>query len=428
MKLGFSKIAITPKLPIELSGFAAKRECNGIHDDLYVKVVLLENKETTCGFIAYDLLAVDHLLIEQIKNILIHKNFNADNFTISATHTHSGPHGIIDSKQGVLKGVESIFGHTNEEYLSYVVKQSELAIEQAIKKLSKGYLKMHQTTLQGIGANRNSQTFPGNDDVFITELINEQARACIINYACHPTVLNMLNKKISADYVGAISKYLEETDISLCLFLNGSCGDISTRFTRQEAGFTEVERYGKIGASTIINELKKATPEQELTHFQAHHFSIDLIVKKADSIEVANEHLKKCQQTLENAKNQGLSVAELRVVESLKEGAEANLRYATSYEGHNSYAVNICILELNYEMIVCIPGELFSELSNDIQNKEKVHFVCYANGYFMYFANEYAYDNHFYEAFSSPFVKGESEKMMKAINIKIQEIKQRRRN
>lgn len=426
MKIGFSKTEITPALPIELSGFAAKRECEGIHDDLYVKVVLLQNNETICGFIAYDLLAVDHLLIEEIKNILKKLNLNPVNFVISATHTHSGPHGIIDSKQGVLKGVETIFGHTNETYISYVVKQSEIAINSSIKKLSDGLMKMHHTQLEGIGANRNSQTFSGNNNLFVIELIKENEKACIINYACHPTVLNMLNKQISADYVGAMSKHLEDDGVSLCLFLNGSCGDISTRFTRKGAGFDEVERYGILGSKTVLAAMKQETKAQDLTDFQAYNFSVELTVKKADSVQEASDRLKICLQNYEEAKLQELSVADLRVVESLKEGAEANLRYAYSYEGKSSYDVNISILELNDEIMVCIPGELFSELSNEIQNEEKVHFICYANGYYMYFANEYAYDHQFYEAFSSPFVKGQSEKMMSTIKNKIREIKQRR--
>ena len=39
----------------------------------------------------------------------------------------------------------------------------------------------------------------------------------------------------------------------------------------------------------------------------------------------------------------------------------------------------------------------------------------------MYFADEYAYDHNLYEANSSPFAKGESEKMMREIEKQIRE-------
>ena len=49
--------------------------------------------------------------------------------------------------------------------------------------------------------------------------------------------------------------------------------------------------------------------------------------------------------------------------------------------------------------------------SNPLQN-ENVHFVGYANGYLGYFADKVAYDSFCYEALSSPFDKGEGERMM----------------
>ena len=72
--------------------------------------------------------------------------------------------------------------------------------------------------------------------------------------------------------------------------------------------------------------------------------------------------------------------------------------------------------------IVCVPGELFSELSNTIK-KENVYFASYSNGYLGYFSDENGYDNNVYEALSSPFKKGQSEHMICCIHKKINEMR-----
>ena len=50
------------------------------------------------------------------------------------------------------------------------------------------------------------------------------------------------------------------------------------------------------------------------------------------------------------------------------------------------------------------------------------HFIGYANGYAGYFADMPAYDSFYYEALSSPFQKGEGEKLMLCVAQEVKKI------
>lgn len=418
MKIGLAKEVITPPLPALLSGFAAQRKAENIHDDVYVKVVLCENENEVYGAISYDLVGFDQLLLSELKQRMIQLGLNYEYFIIATTHTHSAPGGIIDSSNGILKGTEYIFMPTDEEMIKMIVEKTVIALRTAIEDMKNAHIYTAKDQLHGIGSNRNNQRFEGNDDILAVfiEQVNGK-KALIVNFACHPTVLNQNNVEISADFPGALDKNMVELGYEFSMFLNGSCGDISTRFTREKTGFEEVDRYGIMFRNKIL-DMKNKMNEVSLLSFKVESLNITLDLKKADSVELAEKKYNEYIEKVKLAKAKGVSGGELRIIESHKEGAAANLVYAQNTTGISKLNVEVSIFKINNEIFIGVPGELFSELTNDVQN-ESIHFVTYQKGYNGYFADEYAYDNFYYEALSSPFEKGQSEKMMNMIKEKI---------
>lgn len=411
MKIGFAKECITPEFPVYLSGYAAERRSTEKLDDLYVKVVVAQKDGELFGIFNYDLLAVDHLIMDEMKNAIRDHGWKEENFLFAATHTHSGPGGIVETRNGLLRPAEEIFIKTDLLLIHYIVKQSIMALEEAVADQKEAVLYYAQDTLAHVGDNRNSRQFKGNNDlaaVFIEQ--EEGKKAVLLNFACHPTILNGANTKISADFPGAIQRVMQDRGYDMSMFLNGSCGDISTRFSRQGADEKEVLRYGCMFEDKLT-EMRRHARIISIDDLRCRHMVKTLELKKADRIDHAQKELDACMKRLEEARANGVSGSDLRLIESYKEGADANLRLAKYAFAIERCDVNIMFMKVNDHIIVCVPGELFSELSNPLQN-EQVHFIGYANGYMGYFADEAAYDNFCYEALSSPFKKGQSEMMM----------------
>lgn len=197
------------------------------------------------------------------------------------------------------------------------------------------------------------------------------------------------------------------------MFLNGSSGDISTRYTRKDSSYEEVERMGSIIGQKVLENFESAT-ETDIEEFYGRKFSFSIMTKKPEEISEAKNSMDYYKEKFENAKEEGISGGELREIESRFEGARVSFHYAEHPFVMESFNLLITVFKIDDHFFVVFPGELFSELSMKIAD-EKVHFINYANGYIGYIANQNAYDKNYYEALSSPFARGEGERVMEKL-------------
>lgn len=414
MDIGLGKQKITPQESVGLAGYAACRSSTQKLDDLYVNVVLCHVNNTYYGLFSYDLIAVDHLIIDGISTKLNTNGYDPSHFLFCATHTHAGPGGVIDCEQELLKPSKSVFGAVNKELIQEITNKSMQAFYEAVTNLKKGMIKYSYGNLPYVGSNRNALSYPGNDHIFVLYLYQgNQWVASLINFACHPTILNDKNSHISADFPGAIQKQMESMGIPYTIYCNGCCGDISTRFTRRNSSYEEVQRFGSMFVPCLL-DLQTQAQAFDLSPLSIRSLRVSMMLKKTDSLEIALAKLHQRVEELRQARKTGASVSSLRLMESYLEGAQANLRYASNPFSKDSYEVTIHIVTCGHHQFLFIPGELFSQLTNSLES-EFVHFFCYTNGYIGYFADKEAYQNHSYEALISPFQEGESEKLIHRI-------------
>ena len=90
---GFSKVCISPPIGAPLAGFAAREGvCEGIHDDLFARAVVLANDEEAVALVSVDVLALSSGFVDQVrKEIEQRTGVRRDAVMIAATHTHAGP-------------------------------------------------------------------------------------------------------------------------------------------------------------------------------------------------------------------------------------------------------------------------------------------------------------------------------------------------
>lgn len=89
--------------------------------------------------------------------------------------------------------------------------------------------------------------------------------ACIVNYACHPTVLGPGNKLISPDYPGSTRATVEKNTGAMCLFLQGAAGDmgpVETFVPRAEVARSLGTRLGLEAARVFLSLETRAVRKQ----------------------------------------------------------------------------------------------------------------------------------------------------------------------
>lgn len=428
VKVGFAKGAITPKKEIQMAGYPCERVSEGIHDDLYSRVVVFKKNDNDI----FALVQLDLIMIDYNFNNALAKKLNEDlsiketNLVISCIHTHSGPAGIVDKKEKINKRFKEFDFEFDKELVEYTINKIVSCVKKALKDMGPFKISYNKKAVNNLCTNRNDPSL-FYDNELQTLLISKDdgKRAVIYNFACHPTILHEDNKYISADYPGETAKFLEEKeDIDIAMFYNGACGDVSTRFTKKGSSFAEVERIGKKLGSEVVS-LMNCNKFNEVQDIKIINKEIQLNIKELISHEKMQEIVKDTKLQIKNAQKNKLGDTIIKPLMLKLGGAKVNSMLLESLNGISSISLKVKILSVNDIYVVYIPGELFSSLGNDIKkafSDKKIFVVCYSTGYIGYIPDKSAYDQGGFEVMMTPLAKGEGERLDEFIIDSIREL------
>lgn len=399
-KVGWGKKCISPTENVSLGGYRHVRKSVGVHDDIYVKTLLIENSTQSIVFVIYDLVAVGKRFISELKKELTKHCDNHTEFIVSATHTHSAPTGTIKTSNGLFDGLDDVFGKWDEVYVDFLFERTVSAVKDMYAKNTDVRFKGVESEVDNVTSNRNHESNSADKRLLAMEFSNaNDERIVLWHYSCHPTVLNQTNQFISQDFPGAVERDLTEYD--WVGYLNGAAGDLSTRFTRKTSSFTQVDEFGRKIANVMRDALEGAEPSSE-----------DSLCVKTSEVHLKTiTHPDSSETTI---------VPEYKNLDTFTNDQQL-LGLQTYYKLRNNLVnqpfikLSISILQINGFNFFTFPGEVyFSLLENSLQ-EFGIRIIGYANGYNLYLTDSIAFEENNYEALSSPFMKGEGERFIKII-------------
>jgi hypothetical protein len=230
IKVGLAKTAITPHLPdtwvdadsnakyepdkgdtfidgngngtfdaIWLAGFGNKRAANGVHDDLWARVILWDDGTHVVALASLDAIGLFHDDVITIRQNVAEQVPDIDHVIVTASHCHEVPDlmgmwGKSEFKSGV-----------NKAYLDFVQQQTVRAIGEAFDNRQPSILKIAK-----IDSVEKDLIEDGRPPVVFDDAIRmmkvEHADTgehlgILLNYGCHPETLGSRNLQVTADYV-----------------------------------------------------------------------------------------------------------------------------------------------------------------------------------------------------------------------------------
>ena len=414
IKAGVSKDIITPPIGTPLAGYAFEKSPSiGIHDQLWVRVLILENNTNKVALAMSDVIGFDSYLIEKVNSYtrkLI--DIPEDNIVLGATHTHAGPVGFFGFKE-----YDSIISHVIGPYVGF--KPDECLIDITARKIAGAFThalrNMNEVTvgtlvgtIDEIGKNRRNPKDVNDPDDTVTLFEGKNGPLCILySYACHPTVLHQDNRYISADFPGFSNAQLEKVTSALPLYMTGAAGDISTRYTRRESSFDEVHRFGSILAGETLRILSNIRPE-EVQELDIMSRKVQLPVKKLPPKEKILENLNTVKNNLAKLSKQNASPAEMKSAETYIEGAKITLDLLTKSRitHFDDIEIELKLLKIGDTAVLFVPGEMFAQIGKAIKEYVRsrsfqLHVCCYANGYIGYIPTKVAFKDHDYESWAA---------------------------
>ena len=385
-KIGYAQEIITPPTGVGLAGYFNKRPNQGMYDDLYVKVVMIESNGKKFGFMTFDLCSIAPKLFEELEKEIVAKYGRElhDSLIISATHTHTGPEFRV--KEGEQPDERTIyaFNHTRDAALR--------ALERALMNLLPGELEVGSVYNNPYGfvrrywmKNGTIVTNPGwgNPDIDKPECdfdrtinilaVRQGGRiaALICNIGNHGDTIG--GDIVSADWYGRFTQEVQHgLKFSLpVLVVDDASGDINHFDFRQkinQTSYAEATRIGRGYAAIVLDALDKLEPVT----------AEDVTIRNG---KVTIPHRKLTPEELAEAKHILVTVPDIKKEgdfesQDLANKVPAALRYFAqrAIDCHEkstpSHEGRLTVIELGKQIaFASLPGEPFNGISRAIREK-----------------------------------------------------------
>ena len=220
---GAASRTINPeKDSLYLAGGKPNRPFIDVHDNLYVKAVVVSNPKNNITLLTFDCIGLLYPQLEAIRSKIKVEvpSINTDHIVMSSTHTHSGPDVV-----GIW-GKDLMHSGVNEKHMQLIVDRAVASIKEAVqvKKLvtiSFGSGSFGEDWVKNISE-------PGEIDRSVSVIkfsdLNGKNIAMLTNFACHPTIMDDKSTAASSDYVWGYYHYLDSAQGGVNMFLQGAIG------------------------------------------------------------------------------------------------------------------------------------------------------------------------------------------------------------
>ena len=268
LRVGAARVDITPAAD-------AARPPTGKyeHEHLYIRAIVLDNGSTRAALIGTDQVVLrEQVWLEASKQIAAELKCPVENILMSATHTHSSSMPPPPRKPG--DPPVYIFPP-----VAFMVDNMLSAVRQAEAKLQPARMG-YGTGFAYLNVNRdavNPEThlwtqapnLIGPSDKTVAVLTFEtpsgEPIAVYVNYAMHP-VNGYLAQFVSADFAGAMSRYVERTygDKVVVAFTQGASGDQNPLYLRPATNMLASESGVAVTGNVMDRESVEAPLREQL--------------------------------------------------------------------------------------------------------------------------------------------------------------------
>jgi neutral ceramidase len=267
LRAGVARIDITPPAGHAMGGYASRTAgATGTHDPLYATVLVLESGDTSLALVTCDLRSFVSTRVGEVAQ----SKFGITHTVISVSHTHSGP---------LTWEARTPWYTAAEDKMVQAIGEARQSLFPARIAAATGQIYLGFNRRKAAGGRavmwwRNAEKLPSHPldpalNVIRIQDQDQKTRAVLVNYACHPSVLGPDNLQYSADYPGAMKRYVEsQTRGALCLFVQGGAGDINPYRDKEpvkNAGFQAVEEMGGELGRQVLRVLERARPVADST-------------------------------------------------------------------------------------------------------------------------------------------------------------------
>ena len=213
----------------------------GERDQLAARALVIEHDGRRVTWLTLDLVAVDRSFMRTLADRL---GDGVGTLLVSASHTHSGPGGYVDS---ALAGV-LVVDRMDAAVRDAIVAAAESAVRRA--EATRAPARVAFANVDGPGVVVSRLRKPLDHELIVLGVRRPDGApvAVVWNFAVHGTMLGPRNRQLSGDVIGVASQQVEKEIGAPALFVAGALADVSPARHGAEA----LETFGAELAATVL--------------------------------------------------------------------------------------------------------------------------------------------------------------------------------
>ncbi len=250
LRAGWAKASMTPPSGVPLSGYGARKGApsSGVHDELWVKALALNDGADTAVIVGSDMLIVPENAADLVRGqVWRQKGIGPGQVLLNASHTHSGPGAF---GPGFL--AKQFAGEFDPDVVVFLADAFTKAIIEAVQSMEYAAVAHGSAELKDYIRNRARSA--DTDDVLNYLVVQQQDgdRCYVVRYSAHATVLGDENLEFSGDYPGFLQRAIEGKTGGFAIFLGGAVGSMGPKPPDGPDDFGRARAMGEALAEPVL--------------------------------------------------------------------------------------------------------------------------------------------------------------------------------
>lgn len=265
LEFGYAEVDVTPglgKKPVFLAGFGQNRKATKVHDPIMVRAVVLADGDQKVALVSVDVVGLFLPSVERVREKLPKFRY----VLVSATHNHEGPDTLgLWGPTPVQSGIDAEYLKEVEAGCVDAVRKADAARKPAVAKIG--------TASDPDLVNDTRRPVVKHDElvaVHFRDPMTDAPLGVVVQWNCHPEVLDSKNTEVTADFVHYTVKQVRESQKCPVAYFTGTVGGLMTTIrlsVKDAAGkelrdgtFEKAERYGRQVGKLAEKALAGAVP------------------------------------------------------------------------------------------------------------------------------------------------------------------------
>ena len=425
LQLGTASISISPPPGIGLAGYYHERGSEGTLDDIFAKVIVLDDGQIRAAIVVCDLISMPKWIVASARRQIENRcGIPGSHVLIAATHTHTAPvllrQSVRDELDGAAKPVSRNYSSSLAESIAIAVAQAlsnrqPVQVSATVERedrlaFNRRYRMRDGTVGWNPGKlNENIVRPAGPTDpevgVFYAESLSPRRLPILtfVNFAMHPDTTG--GTRISADYPGALARQLarHQGPEMLTLFANGTCGNVNhvnVQWADPQKGPGETHRIGTVLAASVFKAYARLEPTNAPLPLRVRSAMVSLPLPP-----FTEEQLTQARMDVRTARD--------NTRDGFMKLVRAHRVLDTAAQSGKPIDVEVQVIALGSTIAwVSWPGEIFVELGMSVKAGSPfrhTYNIELANGAIGYIPNRPAYAEGNYEVESARVAEGSGE-------------------